>query len=72
METATVSAMSVVLVNLLLGCFCLLCLCGLINVIQCFIYDLRREKREREQAQREREKAERELEYHAKRMNELQ
>lgn len=62
---ATVNTTTILLTNLLIGSFCVLCLCGLVNVIQCFVYDLRREKREREQAQRD-------LEYHEQRMKELQ
>lgn len=69
---ATVNATTILLTNLLIGSFCVLCLCGLVNVIQCFVYDLRREKREREQAQLEREKAQRDREYHEQRMKELQ
>lgn len=64
MEATTVSALTELLVNILLGCFSLMCLTMVVNFIQSIVNDHRREKREVEREARD-------LEYHNKRMNEL-
>lgn len=55
---------STILVNILLGCFCLTVLSWVLVGVETFINDRKREKREEEAAKRE-------VEYHAKRMAEL-
>lgn len=64
MEATTVSTLTELLVNILLGCFSLMCLTMVVNLVQSIINDHKREKREIEREARE-------LEYHNKRMNEL-
>ena len=64
MEATTVSALTELLVNILLGCFSLMCLTMVVNFVQSIINDHKREKREVEREARE-------LQYHYKRMNEL-
>ena len=64
MDTITISALTELLVNILLGCFSLMCLSLVVNFIQNIINDHKDEKRK--------EAAEaRELEYHQKRMESL-
>jgi hypothetical protein len=64
MEATTVSALTELLVNILLGCFSLMCLTMVVNFVQSIINDHKLKKREVEREARE-------LEYHNKRMNEL-
>ena len=74
---------STVLVNILLGCFCLTVLSWVLVGVETFIHDRKREKREEESAardvkyheermKREKEQAEHEREYHEKRMKSLE
>lgn len=63
MDTTTVSAVTELLVNILLGCFSLATLTWVGVGIQTFINDRRSEKRDQEKAKREEE-------YHEKRMRE--
>lgn len=64
MEATTVSALTELLVNILLGCFSLMCLTIVVNFIQSIINDHKREKREVKKSQQDDE-------YHAKRMESL-
>lgn len=64
MEATTVSALTELLVNILLGCFSLMCLTMVVNFVQSIINDHKLKKREVEREARE-------LEYHNKRMNEI-
>lgn len=65
MDTTTVSALTEVLVNILLGSFSVLTLCWAIAGVQTLINDHKREKREEESAKRD-------LEYHEQRMKALE
>lgn len=53
MEATTVSALTELLVNILLGCFSLMCLTMVVNFVQSIINDHKREKREVEREARE-------------------
>lgn len=64
MDTTTVSALTEVLVNILLGSFSITVLCWAFAGVQSILYDRRREKREMERDKRD-------AEYHQKRMEEL-
>lgn len=55
MEATTVSALTELLVNILLGCFSLMCLTMVVNFVQSIINDHKREKREVERESREME-----------------
>ncbi len=55
---------STVLVNILLGCFCLAVLSWVLVGAETFIHDRKREKREEESAKRD-------SEYHLKRMEQM-
>ena len=55
---------STVLVNILLGCFCLVDLSWVLVGVETFIHDRKREKREEESAKRD-------SEYHLKRMEQM-
>ena len=61
MEATTVSALTELLVNILLGCFSLMSLAMAVNFIQTIVNDYKREKREAKKALQDDE-------YHAKRM----
>jgi len=64
MDGSTVSAVTELLVNILLGCFCLVTLSWVLVSAQSFIFDRKREKREQESAKRDEE-------YHLERMKEI-
>ena len=55
---------STVLVNILLGCFCLAVLAWVMVGVETFIHDRKREKREEESAKRD-------SKYHLKRMEQM-
>lgn len=55
---------STVLVNILLGCFCLAVLSWVLVGVETFIHDHKREKREEESAKRD-------SKYHLKRMEQI-
>ena len=55
---------STVLVNILLGCFCLAVLAWVMVGVETFIHDRKREKREEESAKRD-------SDYHLKRMEQM-
>ena len=55
---------STVLVNILLGCFCLAVLAWVMVGVETFIHDRKREKREEEPAKRD-------SKYHLKRMEQM-
>lgn len=61
MDTTTVSVLTEVLVNILLGSFSVLISCWVIVGVQTLVNDHKREKREEESAKRD-------LEYHEQRM----
>lgn len=63
MEATTVSAVTELLINILIGCFSLATLSWVLVGIEAFINDRRREKREEESAKRD-------AEYHEQRMKE--
>lgn len=62
METATF--LQTILVDILLGCFSLVSLCGVLVAVQSFINDRKHEKREQEREKRD-------AEYHLERMKEI-
>lgn len=64
MEATTVSALTEMLVNFLLGGFSLVCICVAVNMIQSIVNDHKREKREEK-------KSAQDDEYHAQRMKEF-
>ena len=65
MDTTTVSVLTEVLVNILLGSFSVLISCWVIVGVQTLVNDHKREKREAESAKRD-------LEYHEQRMKILE
>lgn len=56
---------STILVNILIGCFCLAVLSWVFVGVETFIHDRKRDKREEESAKRD-------AEYHQKRMEQLE
>jgi len=64
MDGSTVSTVTEILVNVLLGCFSFAVLSWVLVGVQTFFNDRKREKREEESAKRDRE-------YHEKRMKDI-